>query len=107
MKIKYRVKKHEDFQKVIQAKKSIANNCFVIYYKQNEMGHARVGISTSKKLGNAVVRSRIRRQVRVIAKNEINFENEYDYCIIVRKKYLNNDFQSNKKEFSNLIKKVK
>lgn len=107
MKIKYRVKTHQDFQKVIRENKSVANRCFVMYYKQNEIGHARVGISTSKKLGNAVVRSTIRRQVRVMLKEVINFETSCDYCVIVRKSYLNNNFATNLNELSNLIKKIK
>lgn len=107
MKLKYRVKTHQDFQKVIHANKSIANRIFVVYYKSNEIGHARVGISASKKLGNAVVRSTIRRQVRAMSKQVINFETNFDYCIIVRKGYLTNSFQANVEELSNLIKKVK
>lgn len=106
MKVKYRVKTHEDFQEVIKEKKTVSNRIYVLYYKKNELNHSRVGISASKKLGNAVTRNKIRRQIRMIAQQVINFENSIDYCIIVRKSFLENKFEDNKKELSILIEKV-
>ena len=106
MKVKYRVKSHEDFQEVIKQKKTVSNRIYVLYFKKNELSHSRVGISTSKKLGNAVVRNKIRRQVRMMAQQIINFDNSIDYCIIVRKTYLDSSFEENKKELSILIEKV-
>lgn len=49
----------------------MANRTFIIYYLKNDIGHARIGISVSKKLGKAVIRNKIKRQVRMIVK-EIN-----------------------------------
>lgn len=106
MKVKYRVKTHEDFQEVIKEKKTVSNRIYVLYYKKNELNHSRVGISSSKKLGNAVTRNKIRRQIRMMAQQVINFENSIDYCIIVRKQYLDETFESNQKELSILIEKA-
>ena len=106
MKVKYRVKTHEDFQEVIKEKKTVSNRIYVLYYKKNELNHSRVGISSSKKLGNAVTRNKIRRQIRMMAQQVINFENSIDYCIIVRKSYLEQTFEDNKKELSILLEKA-
>lgn len=106
MKIKYRVKSHEDFQEVIKEKKTLSNRIYVIYYKKNQLNHSRVGISTSKKLGNAVIRNKVRRQIRMMSQEVINFENSVDYCIIVRKIYLDGKYEENKKELSILIEKI-
>ena len=106
MKVKYRVKTHEDFQEVIKEKKTVSNRIYVLYYKKNELNHSRVGISASKKLGNAVTRNKIRRQIRMMAQQVINFENSIDYCIIVRKSYLEQTFEDNKKELSILLEKA-
>ena len=106
MKVKFRVKTHEDFQNVIQEKKTVSNRIFVLYYKKNNLDHSRVGISASKKLGNAVVRNKVRRQVRMMAKEVINFDFPVDYCVIVRKTYLNETFASNQQELSILIEKA-
>lgn len=107
MKVKYRVKTNQDFQKVIRDNKKTISQSFIIYHSKNDKSNARVGISTSKKLGNAVVRSKIRRQVRVMAKDVIDFKMNLDYVIIVRKKYLDNSYKMNLEELTKVISKIK
>ncbi|MCU7557921.1 ribonuclease P protein component [Macrococcus capreoli] len=61
----YRIKKNEDFQKVYKQGKSVANKQFIVYRLSNpENEHFRLGISVSKKIGNAVTRNRIKRAIR-------------------------------------------
>ena len=59
MRKSYRVKKEQEFQRVFHHGNSVANRQFVVYQidKSNQT-HFRVGISVSKKLGNAVVRTK-------------------------------------------------
>ena len=97
MKKEYRVKKNEDFSRIIKRKQSMANRTFIIYYLKNDIGHARIGISVSKKLGKAVIRNKIKRQVRMIVKETINLDDNYDYIVIVRNKFLDLNFTSNLK----------
>ena len=70
------------------------------------MEHARVGISVSKKLGKAVVRNKIKRQVRMMLQQTIDFDKCYDYIVIIRNKYLDLDFNSNLNELQYLYKKI-
>ena len=107
MKVKFRVKKNEDFQKIIRDNNKVSNQVFILYSSKNEEGHARIGISTSKKLGNAVVRNRIRRQVRVMTTSSIDLNKERDYIFIVRKHYLKNTYQKNLEELNRLLSKLK
>ncbi|MCI9130821.1 ribonuclease P protein component [Thomasclavelia cocleata] len=106
MKKEYRVKKNEDFSYIIKHKQSLANRSFIIYYVKNDLNHARIGISVSKKLGKAVIRNKIKRQVRMIVQQTINFNDNYDYIVIVRNKYLDLDFISNLNELKYLYKKI-
>lgn len=64
MKKTYRLKREKDFQAMFKAGHSVANRRFVIYSSDNDQGHFRLGLSVSKKLGNAVVRNRVKRQLR-------------------------------------------
>lgn len=105
MKKLYRVKKSEDFQKIIRHKKSVANAKFVIYYMVNE-SHLRVGISGSKKLGNAVVRNKIKRQVRMMAQEVFDKEQKMDFIIIVRNKFLRSSYEENIKDLKYLYNKI-
>ena len=61
-----RLKKSRDFRRVFKFGKSTAGRYFVMYFfrKKSSDNHARLGVSVSRKIGNAVVRIRIRRLVK-------------------------------------------
>jgi ribonuclease P protein component len=61
----HRLRKNEEFQVVFQKGKSCANKHFVVYAMPRE-GQApfRIGISISKKIGNAIIRNRVKRYIR-------------------------------------------
>ena len=103
MKKEFRVRKNEDFSRIIKKKQSMANRSFIIYYLKNDLDHARIGISVSKKLGKAVIRNKIKRQVRMMLQQTINFD---DNIVIIRNKYLDLDFNSNLNELKYLYKKI-
>lgn len=84
----------------------MANRSFIVYYLKNDLDHARIGISVSKKLGKAIVRNKIKRQVRMMVREAIDLNSNYDYIVIVRNKYLDLDFNSNLKELKYLYKKI-
>ncbi len=65
MKKKLRIKKNEEFQAVFQKGVSSANRQFVIYVlKKEDQDYFRIGLSISKKIGNAVARNQIKRYIR-------------------------------------------
>ena len=59
-----RLKTPAEFQAVYDRKRSVSDLLLVIYAKENELPHARVGLSVSKKVGNAVARNRCKRLFR-------------------------------------------
>ena len=101
MKKKYRVKKAGEFQTIIEHRKFVSCPSFVLYVKARKEEHSRIGISVGKKLGNAVVRNKTKRQVRMM------FDENFDGILIVRKKFLEQSYSDNKKDLESLIKKVK
>ena len=105
MKKEYRIKKNEDFQTIIKDKKSVANRKFVIYYKVNDC-HLKVGISVSKKLGNAVVRNKTKRQVRMMVHDVFDKTQKMDIIVIVRNKFLESSYKDNIEDLKYLYDKI-
>lgn len=103
------VKSKIDFNKIIKIGKSISNNCFVIYYKDNNIGYSRYGISVGTKLGNAVFRNKYKRKIRmIITNNKSILEKESkDYIILFRKAGINLDHKNLENKFIELAKKLK
>ena len=106
MKKTYRVKRNIDFQAIIKQKKSVASRQFVLYYAKNDFNHYRAWVSVSKKLGKAVERNKIKRQVREMIYEIFEDQESSDYIVIVRNGYLNKSFDENKRDLAKLRKKV-
>ena len=85
MKNNFRLKREKDFEAIFKEGTSFANRKFVIYRLENKQKHFRVGLSVSKRLGNAVTRNQIKRRIRHIlqnAKGEIS--EDVDFVVIAR-----------------------
>ena len=105
MKVINRIKKSEDFALTINKGTSQRFTSFVVHYRNNDIGYTRVGISVSKKLGHAVVRNRVKRQVRAICDQVIDYSNKsLDIVIIVKGQFLSKTFDENKSQLGDLMK---
>ena len=58
------LKSNSDFRRLYNRGKAITDPALVVYYSKNRAGICRIGITTSKKIGNAVERNRSRRVIR-------------------------------------------
>ena len=56
--------KNRDFARVYKRGKSFVHPQLVLYVCRNRVGHTRVGLTATKKVGHAVVRNRARRVMR-------------------------------------------
>lgn len=107
MKKREMVKSKEVFNEIINKGKSVNNNYFRIFYMNNTTSYPKFGLAVGKKLGNAVTRNYIKRQLRTIVdKNKFMFSNGLDYIIMVKRAYLNTRYEILNSEFTKLIEKV-
>ena len=85
MKFTESLRKNQQFQFVYKNGKSYANKYMVMYVKKNGLEINRLGISVSKKVGNSVVRHRVKRLIKESYRLHENiFNSGLDIVVIAR-----------------------
>ena len=85
------LKNNYEFRKMYAKGKSYHHPALILYLMKNRAGICRIGITTSKKIGNAVERNRCRRIIRAAYANlEDRIDGNYDIVLVARSrtKYL-------------------
>lgn len=104
MKVVNRIKKSEEFAITIKQGKAFRCPSFVVHVKPNDLAYTRVGLSVSSKLGNAVTRNKIKRQIRAMVDNLIDYSlNSLDVVIVAKPSFLENTFDNNKSLLSEIL----
>lgn len=105
MKKKNILKKSIDFDRIIKKNKSYKYKDYIIYVEKVEDYTYHFGLSVGKKIGNAVTRNKIKRQLKtIIDKN--NYENGINCIIIVRKGLLEKSFSEKENDLIEAFKKL-
>ena len=68
MKRRYRLRKNADFQRVRRKGQSKSNKIMVLVALPNNLNHSRFGFAVNKRIGKAVKRNKIKRQMREAAR---------------------------------------
>jgi ribonuclease P protein component len=86
MKREQRLRAAADFQRVRdQSPRVWPHRLLVLHVAPNELGHARVGITVSGRVGKAVVRNRIRRRLREALRARLDsLAAGYDVLVVAR-----------------------
>ena len=108
MKKKYRIKRSDEIELIMKRGFSKANRTFIVYqYKNPAVEKYRIAISAPKKIGKAVTRNKIKRQIRATLKQNDSFlKNGHDYFIIARSHILEIDFSTLTKQMIHVLKLV-
>ncbi|QEH62419.1 ribonuclease P [Spiroplasma chinense] len=108
MKNKNIIKKNHHFQRIISKKRFQKARSFVIYYVKSDELNFKYGVSVGKKLGNAVIRNKIKRQIRQMVSKRIDSLNNKKLKIVImaRNEFLNRSFEYNEKELEKLLNSI-
>ncbi len=81
------LKSDTQFKRLYKKGVSSVQPSLVLYAKRNGIGCNRLGITTSKKIGNAVVRNRARRRLREVYRAAFEQLGQgYDFVLVARGK---------------------
>ena len=79
------LKKNYEFRRLYRKGASAVSGSMVLYCRENRLGHNRLGVTVSVKLGNAVVRNRARRRLREVYRlNQDQLHRGYDLILVAR-----------------------
>lgn len=99
------VKKNEDFSRIMKKYRPFKSHSFIVYVEKETNNIYKFGISASKKVGNAVTRNKVKRQVKsILDKN--NYKNNFNCIIIIKKEVLNKTYLELETELNTLINKL-
>ncbi|SFX31146.1 ribonuclease P protein component [Thermoactinomyces sp. DSM 45891] len=113
MQKEYRLRRRNDFRRVFRFGTSAANRQFVVYLSPRHAGTGlppgpRIGISVSKKVGNAVVRNRVKRLVKEVTRHWVpDLKKGIDVVIIARNPAATMDFYQVESSLRHVFKRAK
>ena len=101
------LKKNHEFRRLYAKGRSAASNLAVVYCRNNRSKSNRLGITVSSKLGNAVVRNRIRRRFKEAYRlNEEKLTPGHDIVIVARARSRSAGFAGLQDDLMRLFKKL-
>ncbi len=93
------LKKNHEFRRLYSKGNSTAAPCLAVYCRKTKRQSNRIGFTVSNKVGNAVVRNRIRRRLREIYRlHEAEFQTGYDIVIVARMRAASADYHRLERE---------
>ena len=82
-----RILKRSEFLELTRSGRKVQNDCFVALFQEGRLEHSRLGITVTRKVGKAALRSRIKRLVREYFRlNRRHLNQNWDINIVAKKK---------------------
>ncbi len=105
MKKKHIIKSNDEYNRIINNTTPLKYKDFLIYVERNNSDSYFFGFSVGKKVGNAVIRNKIKRRIKNIL-DEKDYQNGFNCIIMVRKAIVDKDFQTMRNDLLVALDKI-
>ncbi len=104
-----RIKKRKYFLMAADQGRKVVARGIIVYARPNERMGTRVGFTVTKKIGNAVVRNRLRRRLREVVRlsQEMDHMENFDIVIIGRQSAVDKPFTALQDDFSFVLRHLR
>ncbi len=99
------LKKNSEFQRIIKTVKPYKYKSYIVYVERIKEENYFFGISVGTKIGNAVTRNKIKRQIKNIL-DQKNYQKGFNCIIIVKKEVISQTFLEMKEELFEILSKI-
>lgn len=99
------LKESHDFNRIIKSYKPFKYKDYIIYIERKEESIYKFGFSVGKKIGNAVTRNRIKRQIKSIVDKK-DYQNNFNCIIIVGRSVLARSYKEMEENLLNALKSL-
>ena len=99
------LKNSRDFDRIIRGNKPYKYKDYIIYIERNTCSVYKFGLSVGKKIGNAVNRNKVKRQLKSII-SEKDYQNGFNCIIIVGRGINDKSFQERKDNLLIALEKI-
>lgn len=104
----YRLRNNMEFKQVYEDGKNYWNRNLILYVKKNGLEYSRVGYSITKKIGNSVVRNKVRRRMKEIYRLNFNqIKGGYDFIFIPKRNIVDISYEEMESAMIHIMKLAK
>lgn len=102
-----RIRKRKDFFHIYKKGSRFKGRYFILVYLSNGLTSSRLAVVASKKIGNAVVRNQIKRQLRTLFRTHKHLlPGNYDLVFIARKEISNATWEKKRSEYLHALESL-
>lgn len=96
----HRIVRSSDFRALYSCGRRLHSESFVLFGRANNLVHHRLGITVSRKVGNAVVRNRIKRLFReIFRRSAAEIPHHFDFVVNAKRNCAVASYDSLREEF--------
>jgi ribonuclease P protein component len=103
-----RIVRSSDYRAIYKTGRKIYSRRFILFVRTNSIGHSRLGLTVSRKVGGAVIRNRIKRLFREIFRKSFDkIPNQLDIVINAKAGCAGTDYTELRAEFLDAAQKLR